>query len=146
MTKKILLITGIGMLASFIIIGVIVYRNTMLDKGMSALKEENSAKAIHYLRPLAMMGDSEAQVLLGEMFAFGLGVIKDDIEAINWFQKTNNAAKHEYHVAERYRMLYEEKSGKQELNAAEALKWYRISAENGSLKAAEFLGRHMQKA
>lgn len=143
MTKKLFRYIGVLILIALIIAALSICRNIMLDKGMLALKEENSSKAIHYLRPLAIIGDPEAQDLLGEMYALGLGINKDDIEAIKWFKKAGSkrAAKYEYNIAEQYRRFYEEGSGNTAEIAVDAIKWYKISAEDGYPKAAEFLGR-----
>jgi len=64
--------------------------------GLVALAQENSlrrpvepANEIAALRVEAERGNADAQSNLGMMYAFGLGVQKDEIEALAWF---NNSA------------------------------------------------------
>ena len=54
---------------------------------MTALRaraEAGDAKAIAELRTLADGGDAAAQVQLGFMYAEGLGVAQDYLEAVRW--------------------------------------------------------------
>jgi hypothetical protein len=72
-----------GLLALFgvgVLIPVaIVYEETQLDEGVSALKAEDYITTLDKLRPLALLGDSDAQYILGKMYAFGWGVVKDNL-------------------------------------------------------------------
>ena len=126
--------------AVLLLAGFLFLRGILISKGKLALEEENSADAIKYLRPLVAIGDPEAQGLYGTMYSFGLGVRKDDREAFNWYIKAGSTpAEAEFYVAQNNRFLYERhKRGE---DAAEAIKWYRQSAGDGSQKAAVFLGK-----
>lgn len=64
-----------------------VYRNVRLDEGISALKADDYETALHKIEPLAAMGDSEAQRVIGKMYAFGWGVPKDDNKALTWLRR-----------------------------------------------------------
>lgn len=98
-----------GVLAVLIVAGIIL-RNSRLDAGTGALKTGDYAVAYQNLKPLAQLGDSNAQYLIGQMYAFGWGVRKSDDDAIRWFRKaamwsegtTDPAAPAEYYVGRGY--------------------------------------------
>jgi TPR repeat protein len=120
--------------------GFLFLRGILISKGKLALKEENSAVAIKYLRPLVAIGDPEAQGLYGTMYSFGIGVKKDDQEAYNWYIRAGaTQAEAEFYIAENNRFLYERH--KRAEDADEALKWYSQSAGDKNPKAAAFLGK-----
>lgn len=75
------------LLAGAIVVLVIVYRDIQLDRGTSALKSQNYDKAMKTLKPLAELGDSTPQYILGQMFAFGWGVKQDNEQAMYWFRR-----------------------------------------------------------
>lgn len=109
--KRILwrLLAVCGVVAVLIVAGIIL-RNVRLDAGTGALKSGDYAIAYQRLRPLAQLGDSNAQYLLGQMYAFGWGVQKSDDDAIRWFRKaamwsegtTDPTAAAEYYVGRGY--------------------------------------------
>ena len=110
-----------------------------LRVGITALKEENYIKALEAIRPFAAKGNANAQRTLGEMYAFGLGVPRDDIQARLWLHRaeleSGDPGHSEYGVALGYLHGY---AGKQD--KAAALKWLQYAAESGYPKAQEFLG------
>jgi TPR repeat protein len=118
----------------------VVFRNDTLDAGASALKVGDYRKAFEKLSTLARLGDSKAQYLLGQMYAFGWGVSKSDDEAIKWFRKagmwsegtTDAAAAAEYYVGQGYA----EGIGVTR-NEAESQKWFRRAAEGGYRPSAK---------
>lgn len=126
-------------------VGAIAYKNARFEQGAVALKMLDYKTAFERLEPLAAFGDSTAQYLLGQLFAFGLGVKKDDEQALMWFRKAaweytgqqDKASAAEYYVA----LEYAENGGLVERNDTEALKWFRRSAEGGHRPAAAYLGR-----
>lgn len=135
-------------IVSVIVIAValaVVYRNKQFDKGASALKSQNYTEAMNTLKPLAEMGDSMSQYLLGQMFAFGWGVNKDDTKAMEWFRRAgmwysgqgDKAAEAAYYVGEQYA---------EKKKYDEAIKWYRTAAEGGSRQAAEALAKAYEDA
>ena len=103
------LLAACGVIAALILAGIVL-RNLRLDAGTGALKSGAYAVAYQKLKPLAELGDSKAQYLLGQMYAFGWGVQKSDVEAIRWFRKaamwsegtTDPAAAAEYYVGRSY--------------------------------------------
>ena len=57
------------------------------DDGFAAVERGDYATAIQEWRPLAEQGDADAQTLIGMMYNEGLGVPKNDAEAVKWFHK-----------------------------------------------------------
>jgi TPR repeat protein len=125
--------------------GGTIYWNVRYDEGVSALKGLDYGTAAERLEPLALLGDSTAQFLVGQLYAFGLGVTKDDERAIMWFRKSawehhgelDSAAPAEYYVAQDYA----ETGGMVEQNYDEASKWLRRAAEGGHKLAAALLAK-----
>lgn len=128
------------LLAGAIVVLVIVYRDIQLDRGTSALKSQNYDKAMKTLKPLAELGDSTPQYILGQMFAFGWGVKQDNEQAMYWFRRAgmwysgqgDKAAEAAYYVG---------KEKAEQKNYTEAVRWYRVAAEGGSRQAAVALGK-----
>src|SRR5689334_2503681 len=58
-----------------------------VQDALEALKKQDYQTALRILRPLAEQGDVQAQFNLGAMHEQGLGVPKNDAEAVNWFRK-----------------------------------------------------------
>jgi uncharacterized protein len=114
---------------------VLVSRTIVLDKAVLELKEERYAIALRHLKLLAFVGDSKSQYLLGNMYAFGLGVKKDDAEANSWFFRAgyaqegaiDRAAAAQYFVGERF----ETGRGLAGVDMKEAVKWYKLAAKGG---------------
>lgn len=127
-----------------LLVGVValafVYRNIQLDRGMSALKSQNYGEAMKALKPLAELGDSMPQYLLGQMFAFGWSAKRDDEQAMYWFRRAamwysgqgDKGAEAAYYVGERFA---------EQKNNADAVHWYRVAADGGSRQAAEVLAK-----
>ena len=62
-----------------------------LDVEAKAPQEEaikGDAKALAELRGRAEKGEADAQFNLGFMYANGLGVTKDEVEAVKWYRKS----------------------------------------------------------
>ena len=131
---------GAAISVVLLLTGFLFVRGVLISKGKVALKEENAAEAVKYLHPLIAIGDPEAQGLYGTMYSFGIGVKKDDQEAFDWYIKAGaSPAEAEFYVAQNNRFLYERH--KKAEDAAEALKWYRQSADEKNPKAAAFLSK-----
>lgn len=117
-----------------LILAGIAFRNTQLDAGTGALKSGDYMVAYQKLKLLAQLGDSKAQYLLGQMYAFGWGVPKSDEAAIGWFRKaamwsegaSDPAAAAEYYVGQ----SYAEGQGVSK-DESESSKWFRRAAEGG---------------
>jgi TPR repeat protein len=62
-------------------------RNWMFDNAGLAMKEGRYSDALAKLKPLASLGDSSAQRFVGDFYAFGWGVAKNDETAISWYKR-----------------------------------------------------------
>jgi TPR repeat protein len=133
MKKSAIIIGGIALVVLISIAAVLV-RNVQIDDAAAALKTSDYTTAFRKLHPLARVGDSHAQYLLGQMYAFGWGVPRNDDTAIAWFRRaamsseglTDPAAAAEFYVAKNYR----EGHGVQK-DDAQADKWLRRAVEGG---------------
>ena len=108
-----------------------------LADGMAAYRNGDYARAIELWRPLAEKGDVTAQYLLGNMYADGKGVTRDDKAALLWFQR----AAEKGDAAAQYNLGVSYASGAGTLqNDAEAAKWFRRAADQGMAFAQLNLG------
>jgi len=89
-------------------------------------------------RMAAEQGNSKAQYDLGTMYFKGVGVSKDDAEAVQWYRK---AAKQKYADAQFSlgEMYYHGNGVTQDYGEAE--RWYRMAAEQGIVLAQYSLGK-----
>ena len=58
-----------------------------LDDDLTSYQRGDYATALQEWRPLAEQGDADAQTLIGMMYNEGLGVPKNDAEAVKWYRK-----------------------------------------------------------
>jgi TPR repeat protein len=90
---------------------------------------QDYVEALKWYRKAAERGYFEAQFKLGEMYANGKGVAKDDVEALKWYRK---AAEQRYATQFNHLgAMYYDGEGAPE-DAAEAVEWYRKLTEQGS--------------
>ena len=98
------------------------------DDGLTAYRSGDYVKAVELWRPLAEKGDAVAQYRLGNMYADGKGVTRDDATAMMWFERSakQGNADAQYNVG----ASYAEGVGvaKSEEQAAE---WFRRAADQG---------------
>ena len=115
-------------------LAVTLLRNAELDAGGFALKTGDYPTALKKLRPLAYLGDGMAQYLLGQMYAFGWGVARNDEEAVGWFRRAgmwsegtrDRAATAEYYVGREYA-----EGGVVPRDEAISRKWFERAAKGG---------------
>lgn len=85
----------------------------------------------------AKRGDTEAQLKLGDVFAYGLGVPKDPKEALKWYRLA--AGKGDPDT--QYRLAVRSASGQGvPQDDKEALRWYRLAAVQGNVQSQYNLG------
>ena len=108
-----------------------------LADGMAAYRSGDYAKAVELWRPLAENGDVTAQYRLGNMYADGRGVARDDKAALSWFQRAaeKGDAASQYNVG----VSYASGAGTAQ-NDAEAAKWFHRAADQGMAVAQLNLG------
>jgi uncharacterized protein len=137
---RITLLIVSGLLALLAV--VLLTRNYEFDAAARALKTGDYSPALHKLKALAFFGDSHAQYILGDMYARGVGVDKNDSEAVYWFRRAaigvhgeaDPAAAAELAVARSYAEGIGVKP-----DPDESMKWLRRAADGGSKEAAEEL-------
>ena len=103
-----------------------------LENGVAAYNRLDSATAWRLLQPLAERGDAGAQVLVGNMYARGLGVTYDRTEAVRWWRKA--AGQGDASAQEELATAYFWGNGVQQ-DHSEAAKWFRKAAEQGKIFA-----------
>lgn len=100
-----------------------------------ALKGE--ANAVRQLNSAALSGDGVAQLYLGKLYGYGLGVPLDDVQAAQWFRK----AAEQGNVEAQYQMGLGFYAGlglaQDDIQAAQ---WFRRAAEQGESGAQFHLG------
>ena len=108
-----------------------------LKDGIAAYRAGNYAEALRLLRPLAEQGNAKAQGTLGDAYARGQSVPKDDAEAAKWYRK---AAEQGDSDAQNFLGLAYGAGRGVSKDDAEAAKWYRKAAEQGHVFAQFNLG------
>jgi len=109
-----------------------------LEDGLAAAQHGDFAAAVQLWRPLAEVGNAEAQYRLGVMYANGKGVAKDVQEAAKWYR----LAAAQGHTEALYLIgaSYFEGNGVAQ-DYKEAAKWYRLAATQGDALAQVLLGQ-----
>jgi TPR repeat protein len=107
------------------------------DDGVAAYKRGDYATAYQEFRPLAEQGDAKTQFNLGIMYANGVGVAENDIEAVKWYHK---AAEQGYADAQASLGFMFDNGEGVPVNDAQAVKWYRKAAVQGHADAQNNLG------
>jgi uncharacterized protein len=107
------------------------------EDGLTAYRSGDYVKAVELWRALADKGDPVAQVRLGDMYAEGKGVARDDVMAMTLFQRSaiQGNAEAQYNVG----ASYAEGLGVAK-NDEEAAKWFKRAAEQGMAYAQINLG------
>ena len=111
---------------------ILVMMAAVVLVGCGESAEEQAAKA----KTKAQAGDTEAQFVLGIMYANGSGVEQDFKEAVKWFRK----AAHQGYARAQYNLggMYRDGLGVEQ-DLKEAVKWYQKAAEQGNADAQNFL-------
>jgi len=103
-----------------------------LQSGLGALDRSDYATALRELTPLAERGDATAQFNLGNIYLYGWGIKKNEVEAAKWFHKA--AEQGDAKARKMLAYMYERGVGV-EKNPAEAEKWSRKTTEKRSTPA-----------
>jgi len=108
-----------------------------LEEGKTAFLKKEYQKAFSLLLPLAESGDAFAQTNIGYMLSQGLGVAKNEKEAIKWYETA--ALKGDSNAQYNIGSMCETGRGiKQDYK--KAMEWYSKSAEQGNEFAQANLG------
>ena len=116
---------------------------TNLELGVRSYEIEDYKDAWAKLTPLAEEGNTEAQLYLGFMYDDGLGVVRDDAEAVKWYRSAAKAGHAEADIISGGCMIMGEGV---EQDYREAIKWYRRAAEAKHARAQNNLGWMYDKA
>jgi TPR repeat protein len=118
-----------------------VARLTRLGRGGAHKDEKQAAKLVAEplpaIRKLAEAGDADAMALLGALYADGLGVEKDDEEAVAWYEKA--AKKGDPYAMVSLGLRYANGLGVPE-NQGQAAVWLARAADKGDADATFELG------
>ena len=92
---------------------------------------------IEQLRKDAEQGDATAQYQLGLRYSIGIGVPKDDAEAVRWYRKAaeQGNANAQFNLG----LMYYNGEGVPQ-DYQEAVSWFRLAAEQGDASAQFNLG------
>jgi len=108
-----------------------------LRSGIAAFESKHFVKAYQLLFPLAIAGHCEAQYRLAIMYQNGLGMVKNEAEAVYWMR---TAAQQNFTLAQHgLGYLYLQGEGV-EADATQAAYWFRLAAEQGLAGAQAVLG------
>ena len=102
-----------------------------------AISRNDYVMAERLSRPLAALGNAEAQFYLGNMHDLGLGAPHDYQKAVNWYRRSaeQGYAKAQWYLA----AMYQAGQGVPQ-DFREAVKWYLLSAKQGNPQAQWHLG------
>ena len=106
-------------------------------KGFEYYDANKYVEAINIWKPLAEQGFAKAQIALGTLYYYGVGVTKDYYAAVSWYRKAaeQGHARAQSLLGECY---YNGQGVTQDYYAA--VSWYRKAAEQGDVEAQYSLG------
>ena len=106
-----------------------------LESAKRAYEQKDYATALKQVMPLAERGNADAQLLLGEMYLSGRGVLKDNDQAMKLFKSSamQGNAEAEFRLGAWYLLPHRD--------IAEGVKWMQLSAEQGNQDAQLLLGK-----
>jgi TPR repeat protein len=110
---------------------------TLPEKYTKSAGQENETPTLKWFRKAAEQGDADVQWFLGECYAHGNGVDKDEAEAARWYRK---AAEQGIAKAQNSLGVYYAFGNGVTEDKAEAVKWFRKSADQGNADGQYLLG------
>ena len=105
-----------------------------IEKARDLMETNNFEEAMHELLPAARSGNADAEVLIGVMYAMGLGVKRDDMRAFEWYLRS--AMKGHPGAQSGVGWYYEVGRGMPAPDLVRAYMWYVLSAIGGDPDAA----------
>jgi S1-C subfamily serine protease len=108
-----------------------------LGLALLAIKPPKTDEAYKLLNQSADRGNTAAMVNIGQMFAGGVGVVKNEALALTWYRRAADKGNAEGQNA--LGRLYETGQGVPQ-DFAEALKWYRLAADQNNASGQNNLG------
>ena len=118
-------------------------RERQLQFGINEYKVGKYQLAVEHITPYARNGNTSAQKLLGEIYALGLGVPVDEVQALIWFRRAqctcNDQGRDEYDIAFEYMGGFVIKK-----DSTQAVKWLMHAAQAGNTNAQKLLADEKQ--
>ena len=109
------------------------------QQGSEATTRGDYQTTFKFLLPLAEQGNAEAQLMLGVMYARGIGVKQDDFEAVKWYRQ---AAEQGYANAQAILgFLYLLGERGVQVNKSLAKEWFGKACDNGDQNGCEYYGK-----
>ncbi|HHF6577579.1 TPA: tetratricopeptide repeat protein [Haemophilus influenzae] len=99
------------------------------QQGSEATTKGDYQTTFKFLLPLAEQGNALAQLMLGNMYANGLGVKQDDVEAVKWYRKA--AEQGDAKAQAMLGFLYFLGKGGVQVNKSLAKEWFGKACDNG---------------
>jgi TPR repeat protein len=133
-----------------IALGLVLGRNYQLDSAAAAIKTGNGAVAVSKLEPLAVLGDRNAQTLLGYLYAYGWGgTARNEGEAMSWFSRPAVIGEHQPQnegnpgASEAFSIAKAYANGSEGVqpDLQESRKWLELAARAGNREAAAELSK-----
>ena len=109
------------------------------DQGIRAFDAGDYESALREWRPLAELGDADAQRNLGTMYRQGIGVPQDYMEAVRWYRMAAEQGLSDAQVS--LGNMYRIGEGVPQ-DYAEAIRWTRAAAEQGDVTGQFNLGQY----
>jgi TPR repeat protein len=114
----------------------------LYSEGKGFYDAQEYVSAFDSFSKAAEQGDMDAQNNLGRMYQNGLGVQKDEAQAVSWYLKA--AEQGDMNAQNNLGWMYENGLGAQK-DEAQAVSWYLRAAEQGNANAQFNLGRFYAK-
>lgn len=114
-----------------------------LEGARDLMEDGRFQEAYQALWPAARSGNAEAEELIGVMYAMGLGVLKDDQRAFEWYLRA--AMKGHAGAQSGVGWYYEVGRGLPAIDLTRAYMWYTLSAIGGDPDAAISLEEVVKK-
>lgn len=134
-----------GALSFFVLLFAAPGVHASAQKGIEAFQRGKYDEAVKYLQPAAEAGDAGAMYELGQMYASGRGIAKDEKAATELFLKAANLGDANAQQNLGSALMLGEGI---EQDMVEALKWFIISGRAGNQEAvtyAQKVGRFMSR-
>jgi uncharacterized protein len=134
-----------GVLSLFVLLIAAPAVFASAQKGIDAFQRGKYDEAVKYLQPAAEAGDAGAMYVLGQMYASGRGIAKDEKAATELFLKAANLGDANAQQSLGSALMLGEGI---EQDMVEALKWFIISGRAGNKDAisyAQKVGRFLSR-
>ena len=109
------------------------------QQGSEATTRGDYQTTFKFLLPLAEQGNAEAQLMLGVMYARGIGVKQDDFEAVKWYRKAAEQGDADAQAILGFLYLLGERGV--QVNKSLAKEWFGKACDNGDQNGCEYYGK-----